>query len=49
VLELARDSYCTAYDCELAAPPERPDVTLLTMAAKSLRAFPTCAVMPDAR
>jgi hypothetical protein len=48
-LQLARDRDRTAYDCELATPPERPDVALMTMAAKSLCAFPMCAVAPEAR
>lgn len=40
VLELVRDSDCTAYDCEFVALAMRLGVTLVTMDAKLLRAFP---------
>jgi predicted nucleic acid-binding protein len=40
VLELVRDSDCTAYDCEFVALAMRLDVKLVTMDAKLLRAFP---------
>lgn len=40
VLELARDSDCSAYDCEFVALAEALGVGLVTMDAKLLRAFP---------
>lgn len=40
VLELVRDSECTAYDCEFAALAIQLEVKLVTMDAKLLRAFP---------
>ena len=44
VLELVRDSDCSAYDCELVALAMRLRVNLVTMDAKLLRAFPRHAV-----
>ena len=44
VLELVRDTDCSAYDCEFAALAMRLDVKLVTMDAKLLRAFPKFAV-----
>jgi predicted nucleic acid-binding protein len=40
VLELARDSNCSAYDCEFVALAEQLDTRLITMDAKLLKAFP---------
>lgn len=40
VLELVRDSDCSAYDCEFVALATRLDTRLVTMDAKLLRAFP---------
>lgn len=44
VLELVRDSDCSAYDCEFAALAVKLGTRLLTMDAKLLRAFPKFAV-----
>ena len=44
VLELVRDSDCSAYDCEFAALAMKFDIKLVTMDKKLLRAFPKCAV-----
>lgn len=44
VLELVRDSDCSAYDCEFVALAERLDTKLVTMDKKVLRAFPKWAV-----
>ncbi|MBI2384098.1 MAG: type II toxin-antitoxin system VapC family toxin [Gammaproteobacteria bacterium] len=44
VLELVRDSDCTAYDCEFAALAMRLGVKLVTADSKLLRAFPKVAV-----
>lgn len=44
VLELVRDSHCTAYDCEFVALAMRLGVKLVTMDAKLLKAFPQHAV-----
>ena len=44
VLELVRDSDCSAYDCEFVALAKMLGVKLVTMDAKLLRAFPECAV-----
>jgi predicted nucleic acid-binding protein len=41
VLELARDSGCTAYDCEFVALARRLNVKLVTSDAKLRKAFPT--------
>ncbi len=40
VLELARDSGCTAYDCEFVALAKRLEVKLVTSDAKLRKAFP---------
>ena len=40
VLELVRDSDCSAYDCEFVSVAMRLGVKLLTADAKVLRAFP---------
>lgn len=40
VLRLARDSRCTAYDCEFIALAQRLDVKLVTQDAKLRKAFP---------
>jgi predicted nucleic acid-binding protein len=44
VLELVRDSDCSAYDCEFIALAMKLDTTLVTMDKKLLRAFPKRAV-----
>lgn len=44
VLELVRDSDCTAYDCEFIALAMTLRVQLVTMDAKLLKAFPEHAV-----
>ena len=44
VLELVRDSNCSAYACEFIALAKRLDTKLVTMDSKVLRAFPKLAV-----
>jgi predicted nucleic acid-binding protein len=44
VLQLARDSDCSAYDCEFVALAKQLDTQLLTMDKKVLKAFPQRAV-----
>lgn len=44
VLELVRDSDCTAYDCEFIALAIKLDTVLVTVDQKLQRAFPTRAV-----
>ena len=44
VLELVRDSDCTAYDCEFVALAMRLGVKVVTMDAKLLKAFPQHAI-----
>jgi predicted nucleic acid-binding protein len=44
VLELVRDSNCSAYDCEFIALAMTLGVKLVTMDAKLLQAFPEHAV-----
>ena len=44
VLELARDSDCSAYDCEFVALAAKLDTKLVTMDKKLLRAFPKHAI-----
>ncbi len=44
VLELVRDSDCSAYDCEFIALAAQFDTRLVTMDSKLLRAFPKRAV-----
>lgn len=42
VLALARDSACSAYDCEFVALAMQLNTTLVTMDRALLRAFPYC-------
>ena len=44
VLELVRDSDCSAYDCEFVALAMNLNTQLVTMDGKLLRAFPKFAV-----
>ena len=44
VLELVRDSDCSAYDCEFIALAMKLDTQLFTMDKKLLRAFPNRAL-----
>ena len=44
VLELVRDSDCSAYDCEFIALAQKLNMQLVTMDKKLLRAFPKCSV-----
>lgn len=44
VLELVRDSDCSAYDCEFIALAMKLDAKLVTEDKKLLRAFPTRAL-----
>lgn len=44
VMELVRDSECSAYDCEFVALAAQLGVQLVTMDAKLLRTFPRLAV-----
>ena len=44
VLELVRDSDCSAYDCEFIALAMKLDTKLVTMDKKLLRAFPKRAI-----
>jgi len=48
VLELVRDSECSAYDCEFIALAEKLNVKLITMDKKLLRAFPGSTVALNA-
>lgn len=48
VLELVRDSDCSAYDCEFIALAEKLDVKLVTMDKKLLKAFPSRAIALNA-
>jgi predicted nucleic acid-binding protein len=48
VLELVRDSDCSAYDCEFIAVAEKLDVKLVTMDKKLLKASPNRAVALNA-
>ena len=49
VLALARDSSCSAYDCEFVALATRLNTSLITMDRALLRAFPNRAqVLPAA-
>lgn len=49
VLELVRDSDCSAYDCEFAALAIGLGVKLVTLDAKLLKAFPKHAItLPSA-
>lgn len=44
VLELVRESDCSAYDCEFVALAAKLDTKLVTMDKKLLSVFPRCAV-----
>ena len=44
VLELVRDSDCSAYDCEFIALAAKLDIMLVTMDKKLLHAFPKRAL-----
>ncbi len=44
VMELVRDSECSAYDCEFVALAERLGVKLVTLDKKVLKAFPKRAI-----
>lgn len=44
VLELVRDSHCSAYDCEFIALAMQLDTRLVTQDKQLLRAFPNRAV-----
>ena len=44
VLELVRDSDCSAYDCEFIALAMRLDTIMVTTDKKLLRAFPRRAI-----
>lgn len=44
VLELVRDSDCSAYDCEFVALAMKLGTKLVTMDGKVLRSFPSIAV-----
>jgi predicted nucleic acid-binding protein len=44
VLELVRDSDCSAYDCEFVALAMQLGTRLVTMDGKLLRAFPAIAI-----
>ncbi|WP_221439551.1 type II toxin-antitoxin system VapC family toxin [Roseateles oligotrophus] len=44
VLELVRDSDCSAYDCEFIALAMKLDTKLVTTDKKLLRAFPKRAI-----
>jgi len=44
VLELVRDSECSAYDCEFVALAKTLGTKLVTMDGKVLRSFPDIAV-----
>lgn len=48
VLQLVRDSSCTAYDCEFIALALKLGTRLVTMDKKLLQAFPERAVALDA-
>jgi predicted nucleic acid-binding protein len=47
VLELVRDSDCSAYDCEFVALANRLGKKLVTMDKKVLKAFPKSAIALD--
>jgi predicted nucleic acid-binding protein len=44
MLELVRDSDCSAYDCEFVALAKQLGVKLITMDSKLLKAFPKLAL-----
>lgn len=45
VMELVRDSACSAYDCEFVALAHELQTKLVTMDKKILRAFPTRSIL----
>jgi len=47
VMELGRNSNCTAYDCEYVALAKTKELTLLTWDGKILKAFPKVAITPE--
>jgi predicted nucleic acid-binding protein len=47
VLNLVKNSTCTAYDCEFVALAQMLNVSLVTTDKKLLREFPAIAVHPD--
>jgi predicted nucleic acid-binding protein len=47
VMELGRNSNCTAYDCEYVALAKAKGLTLLTWDGKILKAFPEIATTPE--
>lgn len=49
VLELVRDSDCSAYDCEFVALAMKLDTKLVTMDKKLLRAFPQHSIALSVR
>ena len=49
VLELVRDSDCSAYDCEFIALAMKLDTKLVTMDKRLLRAFPKRAIALSVR
>ena len=49
VLDLVRDSDCSAYDCEFIALAMKLDTKLVTMDKKLLRAFPKRAIALSVR
>lgn len=49
VLELLRDSDCSAYDCEFVALALKLGVKLATMDTRLLKAFGTTAIALDTR
>lgn len=48
VLELVKNSDCSAYDCEFVALAQMLGTNLITMDAKLLKAFPKLAIPLDA-
>ncbi len=48
VLELVRDSDCSAYDCEFVALAMKLETKLMTLDGRLLRAFPSHAVALNA-
>lgn len=48
VLQLARESGCSAYDCEFVALARRLSVPLVTNDQQVLKAFPSIAIALDA-